>query len=268
MIKLIKIKNKNPMNIQITPIGHTIEYAQLENIENWLFSSDDNKMPFAFETIKPFLEKKPLIIKKNEYQISYKSFIHYCLSNPAMVEQEALFVTKLAQIFSNYDIKFVVDLLLTEDKRGLNCYNYALKHNFLHIANYFEKIIETYNLKHKNQNIPGILESFADSKISISTFIAKIEALDTKVFEAITNTSNGIQMSCAHAILILHMAYPNDTKLNAIKSLVGKDKFESLFNTKHSTLSIFSNSQSIKQTKEPFVCPLSPLRLNDSLRSC
>lgn len=255
------------MNIHTTPIGHTIEYAQFHNIERWLLTSNKTKMPYAKETMKAFLSEKPFIIKTNSNQVSYKNFIHYCLSNPAMIDQEASFTNKIAKIFSQCDMGFVVDLLLTENKRGLNCYNDALKKDFLQLAAFFEKTIEVYNLKNHNQNVPGVLNAFTNPNISISTFATKIAQINPTVFEATLATKNG-EINCAQAIFIFQLTTPNDNKLNTVKSLLGKEKFESLLNNKNSLLSLFSIPKDARQTKDPFILPLSPLDLNNSIRSC
>lgn len=238
------------MDIHTSSIGHTIEYVQLNSIENWLFASKDNKMPVAFETMKTFLAERPLVVKANGHEVHFTSFIHYCLSKPAMINKEASFTIKLAQVFSKCEMGFLVDLLLTEDHQGLNCYDVALTKNYKQLAIFFERTIETYNLKHHNQNAPEILNAFINPDISVAAFTTKIKQIDPKVFEATLQTSNGIQMNCAQAILVLQKAYPNESKTNAIEALLGKEKHQTLLNKSHSLSSLFSQSHNASMVHE------------------
>ena len=251
------------MKIHASPIGHSVEYAQLNSIATWLYSSEDDKMPIAFEIIKAFLAQRPLVIETNGHQSSYPSLIHYCLSKPEKFKNETMFTLKLAQLFSRCEMAFTVNLLLCENNQGLNCYDIALKRNLNELANFFEKTIESYNLSNHNQNTPEVLNAFISPNVTLDAFTTKIHEIDPKVFESMLKTKSGIHINCAQAILILQQAYPDKGKSNAIESLLGKDKLKALLETGHSLTSLFSKPirGPIERKALPTHCPTSPVKI-------
>lgn len=216
------------MNIHFSPIGHSMAYAQLNSLEHWLFSSDDINMPLDIDTTKDFFAERPLTIQANGHVEIFPTFIHYCLSKPKLAKEESSFTIKLAQIFSHIESSLIVDMLLTQNIHGQNCYDEALNQQYATLACFFETTIESYNLKAHNNNVPDILNAFIDHTVSVEAFQAKIAQVDPTVFEAIVQTNNGIRINCAQAILSLKQIYPNKAKANAITSVIGKEKLAKL----------------------------------------
>ena len=253
------------MNIHFSPLGHSIAYAQLNSLEHWLFSFDDSNMPLNIKTVKEFFSESPLTIEANGHVETFPTFIHYCLSKPVLAKKESSFTIKLAQIFSHIEPSLIVDMLLTQNIHGQNCYDEALNQQYVTLASFFEKTIEAYNLKAHNNNVPDILNAFIDHTVSAAAFQAKIAQVDPTVFEAIVQTNNGIRINCAQAILSLKQIYPNKAKANAITSVIGKEKLAKLLNA-NKQLSI-SECQ-LKLPSNPHTvgnmfskhCPTSPSR--------
>ncbi|MDG2348733.1 MAG: hypothetical protein P8L77_04655 [Gammaproteobacteria bacterium] len=254
------------MNIHFSPIGHSMAYAQLNSLEHWLFSSDDVNMPLNMNTVKDFLAERPLTIEANGHVETFPTFIHYCLSKPVLAQKESSFTIKLAQIFSHIEPSLIVDMLLTQNNRGQNCYDEALNQHFKALACFFEKTIEAYNLKTHNKSAPEILKALTDDTISIEAFSAKVSQIDPSVFEAIVKTNTGGRINCAQAILYLKQNYPNKAKYQMVESLLGKDKLIKLLQTNPKPLA------SLLKTKEKFenrqfgnlfskTCPTSPIKL-------